>query len=1172
VNVDRRWWGTSVVRVRVLVAGLALLAAGGMVLGWGSRSRHIAANAAADTSSIHASSTPSAVQGSLQNAATPTLATIPGFLTPGAGVPSASSAAKVQARALLAGLPLMFEPNQGQANLDPSDPREQFVARGSGYSLLLGSEGAILTLRSALRSNPQSDPSVTRVESLRMKLAGSNPNARLTASDLLPSKSNYILGNDPAKWRNNVPQFARVHYENIYPGINLAFYGNQGSLEYDFQVAPGSDPAQAELEFEGAQRLELKDGALVIEAEGGAVRLDAPRVYQQLDGRQRQIEGSFVLRADDRVGFAIGAYDHSRELVIDPVLTYSTYFGGTGDEHFTQVAVDSLGDIYLAGSTTSTDLPSAGVFQTSLKGTQNIYIAKINPTLGAGGLVYVTYLGGSGVDYPVGIAVDGGSQPYVAGTTTSTDFPTSPTGYQTAPETGSPAGSQHVFVTVLNNLAEAPLQYSSYLSGNGVDIASGMTIDAKGYIYVTGTTTSVETVPTDQFPASNIPQAEPFQNISKAVGQAQFFVTKVNTAAVRDGSITYSTYFGGGNWFPATVGAPPVAVGGGIAVDVNQNIYFTGTTNYTYTGCAGCSTTDFPILSAYQPCLDQPPPVVITVNPPVCTPTAATASNSDAFVAKLNPNLAAGTSQLQWSSYIGGSLNDSGTGVAVDSGAVNVYISGTTNSQDVTTLTTFAGYQHCLDNPGIAAGVTCPVLTDPAPTDAFVARFANLVPTTTTPNLQLTYFSYLGGSANDAGLALTVDSANGAIITGWTVSPDFPVSPVGNSGPLGGQDAFVARLNTAAVVGQTTTATWANYYGGSATDEGTSIALDSNGAVYLAGDTNSTNLQLSKDLQGYKGGYDAFVTQLSPAGSLTITGSLTLGTDQVYISAGNQATFTYVITNQGPDLVTNITVSDDIRPTTTFVPLNFNSASVTAGTTCGGTTGISASCTIPSLQSGSTATVTIVLTPTPNSTGGSAVFNGGTVSVFSPANITPAQTSVSGKMSDFSLSVSPNNVTLPIAGTTANYQLQLTPTPVYGSNIGLTCSGLPTGPTTCNFSTTTVTLQGASPVAPTLSITTTARPIPLPTASLFSRHFYAIWLVPGLAVIGVGMGGDRRRRRVAGMLLLCAVLMIVVLQPACSSTTTQPPVSGTPAGTYPITITATSGSDTKSYPITLTVP
>jgi hypothetical protein len=312
-------------------------------------------------------------------------------------VPTAGS----QARSLLAGLPLMFEPNQGQANLDPADRRAQFIARGSGYSLMLGSEGAILNLRSA---SQKSGHKVNRIDSLRMKLANANSNASLTATDLLPSKSNYILGNDPSKWRQDVPQFARVRYENVYRGINLAFYGNQGKLEYDFQVAPGSDPGQAEIEFDGAKQLKLQDGNLVIEAQDGVVRLDAPHVYQQINGKRQSVDGSFVLRADNRVGFAIGNYDHSRELVIDPVLNYSTYFGGNGDEHSTQLALDSVGNIYLAGSTTSTDLPAVGVLQTTLNGTQNIYIAKIqisNPLI----LQYVTYLGGDGIDTPAGLAV-----------------------------------------------------------------------------------------------------------------------------------------------------------------------------------------------------------------------------------------------------------------------------------------------------------------------------------------------------------------------------------------------------------------------------------------------------------------------------------------------------------------------------------------------------------------------------------------------------------------------------------------------------------------------------------------------------------------------------------------------------------------------------------------------
>jgi len=1133
-------------------------------------------------------------------------APIPGLIPNLVTTATASREAKSRALSLLAGLPLIFEPNQGQRNLDPADPRAKFVTHGSGYSLFLGSEGAILSLVSRDHSRRESSrqdsakggASVTQVESLQMKLAGANPNANVTGADLLPGKSNYFLGNDPAKWRHGVPQFARVRYENVYPGINLVFYGNQGRLEYDFQVAPGGDPAQAELEFNGAKRLELKDGALVIHGEGGSVQLEAPRVYQEIAGRQQAVEGSFVLRGANRAGFAVGSYDHARELVIDPILSFSTYFGGSGDECVinssgvceplsTSIAVDSAFNIYITGSTTSPNLPTGGVFQPTLAAgaTQNVYVAKITPPLGslAAVLDYVTYLGGDGSDYPVGIGVDGRGDPFVAGTTTSGNFPTSATNaYQSVPEAGAPAGTPHVFVTELLFDASS-LQYSSYLSGNGTDIASGMTVDASGDIFVTGTTTSSIVNTTDQFPASTLPYAQPFQPLSKApIGLPQFFVTKVNTNAARAGSIAYSTYFGGGS-FDATTGA--IAEGGGIAVDTSGNMYFTGTTNYTYTGCAtGCSSSDFPILNPYQPCLDQAPPAVV-VSPPQCTNTG---SLPDAFVAKLNPNAVQGR-QLVWSTYVGGTGTDFGNGIALDSGAVNVYIVGTTNSIDIgssaITQATSAPFQKCLDNLINPANKTCTAVAG-APYDAFVARLSNPTNTTTTTtpvNVTLNYFSYLGGGSDEAGAAITVDSGSGAVVTGWTQSIDFPVFPPSNpiqSALNGPRDAFIARLNTTTVSGggQTTAASWATYFGGSNTDEGTGITLDVNQGIYVAGDTNSTDLHVQKPLvtsaalnmvTGYNGGYDAFVTQLTPAFSLSIDGVLTLGTNQAFISAGNEATFTYTVTNQGPDLASNLTLTDNLSQAYTKVQLGYISANVSGGTCGGGSTNVNVSCSLPPLQAGLTATVTIVVTPTANSSGSQATFNGGTVQVTGPGNIVLAQTSVPAQMSDFTVAVSPSNGSVQAAGDTATYQVQLTPHPIYATSVALQCTGLPPG-AACNFTNPSVTLQG--PGSSTLYITTTARPIVTPAASLLTRHFYAIWLaVPGLTLLGVG-AGSRRRRRILGMLMVCALFGLVLLQPACSTTNQPVPVSGTPAGVYYITVSATSGSDTKSSLISLAVP
>jgi uncharacterized repeat protein (TIGR01451 family) len=1106
----------------------------------------------------------------------------------------AKADANSRARSLLAGLPLIFEPNRGQGNLDATDPRAKFVTRGSGYSLFLGTEGAILSLVSPDRKaeakasasaskSSKYEASPSRVESVEMKLAGANHNPKISGTELLPGKSNYFLGNDPAKWKTGVPQYARVRYENIYPGINLVFYGNQGRLEYDFQVAPGADPQQAELEFNGAKHLQLKNGALVIQGEGGSVQLEAPRIYQEIAGRQQTVEGKFVLRGDRRAGFAIGAYDHARELVIDPILSFSTYFGGSGDEHFSSIAVDGSFNIYLAGSTTSPNLPTVpGLFQPALNstaGAQNVYVAKITPPLGsiAAVLDYVTYLGGEGIDYPVGIGVDQRGDPYVAGTTTSALFPTTGTNaYQTSPAS---AGT-HAFVTELQFDATV-LLYSSYLSGNGTDIASGMAIDASGDVYVTGTTTSTDvSSASDQFPASNLPQGVPYQNLSRAPGLAQFFVTKVNTLGFRTNSIAYSTYFGGGV-FDTT--PDPIATGGGIAVDSNGIVYFTGTTNFLYTGTS--SATDFPILNAYQPCLDQPPPSII-VSPQTCT-TSTTTTDPDAFVAKLNlnPNISP-AQQLVWSTYVGGTGTDSGSGVALDSGAANVYIVGTTNSTDigttVATVNNTAAYQRCLDTPvNPTLGTPCTPPANPQ-NDAFVARLTNPTNavgscTNGSCNVALNYFSYLGGSLNEAGLAIAVDSSSGAVVTGWTQSIDFPVSPPSNpiqSTLQGPQDAFMARLNTVAITGQQTVSSWANYFGGTGTDQGTGVTIDTNQNAYFAGDTNSTTLfPLQEALGQYgsingstnNGGYDAFVTQFGPALSMSIVGTLFQGTNQTFIDAGSQATFTYIVTNNGPDAASGITVSDNL----TGVPVTFVSASANGVTCGGGSTSANVSCPLQALQAGSTATVTIVLTPTPNAQGTQGSFNGGNVQATTQGNIVLAHAQVPAQMSDFRMSVAPPSNSVLQAGDTAPYTVNLSPNPVYSHAISLACTGLPTG-AACNFSTQSVTLEGAG--SSTLDITTTARPV-VTTTSLLTRHFYAIWLaVPGLTMLGVGVGGGRRRQRALGILMFCALFALLLLQPACSSSTSVPPVSGTPAGNYTITVTATSGADVKSQNITLAVP
>jgi uncharacterized repeat protein (TIGR01451 family) len=1139
--------------VRVLGGAILLLAAGCLLLGSASRSRTSVLSPQAEF--LHSPLQDAALFSSSQR--------------------NSGKPASAQALAVLGQLPLMFEPNVGQVNLGQGNPQSdaavKFVARGRGYSLFLDADGATLALRSHSTG--------VRTESVRMKLAGASRSARIAGTDLLPGKTNYFLGNDPAKWHAGVPQFARVSYENIYPGINLVFYGNQGQLEYDFRVAPGADPSQAQLEFDGSQEVELSSGSLLLQCQGGSLRFEAPRVYQERDGRRQPVEGRFALLASNRVGFEVGAYDHSRELIIDPVPSFATFFGGTGDDTSPSIAVDILGNIYVAGSTTSPNLPvTAGAYYASLKtpASQNVFVLKLNPQAGTGGVEYLTYLGGSDIDTNVGIGVDGAGNAYVAGYTTSTDFPTINTAYQTGPKTGS-TGPHHVFVSVLNpNLTgTAQLTYSTYLSGSGDDIASGMTIDAANNVYITGTTTSTAASdagsPTNQFPASAAPQVQAFQQITRGA-PIQFFVTKVDTLAAGIGSIPYSTYFGGGAPSNGT------AVGGSIAVDTTGNIYFTGTTNFFYTGQSPL--TDFPILNAYQPCLDQPPPIVI-VQPPTCSNTAS-AVDTDAFLAKLNnPTNLGQQAALAWSTYFGGGDVDTGTGIAVDAGALNVYITGSTNSPDFIFPTTISAFQQCLDTPVNPVPPGCLTITQPAPTDAYVARFNN----PSGASMALTYFSYLGGTGNDAGLALTVDPASDALITGFTQSTDFPIFPASviQGTLLGPQNAFFGRINTTTLSGQSPVGAYVTYYGGNGAnanttypgDRGTSIAIDQNLNTYFAGDTTSTNLQTLNSLQATNnGGVDTFVAQLGTAADLAITNAqitnpVSSQKPPVQVAVGTQVTTSYTVTNNGPDLATNVVLLGTVPAGTTF-----NSGSATSGSCSSTVTAGSVACTISSLQAGSTATVTIALTP--NQTGQYT----SSASVSSANNIDPLPGNNSGSVpftaTGFLLSASPNAFAVQAAGDAAFYTVTVTPQPVYGANVSLTVSGLP-GATKSAFSQPTLTLTGESPASSQLTISTTVRPVNIGNLRPGRGALYAASLIfPAMAFLGFGAGfgapDKRRRRRVAGLLMMCVLFGLVLLQPACNGGTTPPITGGTPPGTYNLVVSASGGTFSKNQTVQLVVP
>jgi hypothetical protein len=1038
---------------------------------------------------------------------------------------SSSAGGREQTLTAYSHLPLMFEPNQGQ-----TDASVRFVAHGSGYGLYLTAHEAVLALpQSAI--NPQHPALQTSV--VRMTLAGANSAAEPAGDVQLPGKSNYFIGNDPAQWHRDIPQFARVRYPDVYPGIDLVYYGNQGRLEYDFEIGPGVDPKLVALKFQGPRNLRIDAaGNLVLAVGDSAVRLQAPRVYQKIGAEERKVAGRFALRGQekDEVGFQLGAYDRSRALIIDPVLVYSTYLGGSGNEACSiiapitvaglaappagcpAIAVDAVGNGYVAGSTTSTNFPAtAGEYQPALApgATANAFVAKFDPT---GTLQFATYLGGNGVDYTAGVGVDSGFDVIVAGTTSSGDFPTKGS---IAPFQATPvSGGKHVFVSKLDPTGKI-LLYSTYLSGSGVDIASGLALDAGSNAYVTGTTTSTEQE--TGFPST----LGAIQTAPKATNQ--FFFTKVDPNTAGSGSVPYSTYIGGSN--PSN----GVTVGGGVAVDSTSNAYITGGTNFI----------DMPLLNAYQ---------------------VTNKGGLDAFLTKINPAGVTGT-QLLYSTYLGGSGDDVGYGVAVDS-APNAYVVGSTTSTDFN---------------GAAIGTVALQGSNGGGTDAFLAKFGILctLSTCTTP-LPLDYFTYLGGSGTDVANAVTIDNSQGAQIVGWTNSANFPIvgNPLQSTFGGGPSDAFFARVDTLATCSPITTPTCAltsssGFFGGTGADFGTSVALDQQGSTYLTGETASaTGFPLRSPFQGaLSGPSDAFVTKIGPLLNLTMPTPTAI---PLVVGVGSQVSFAYTITNNGE--FTNGVYFIDFLPASgsTFV-----SATSSPGT-CGSPANQTVLCNIGTLNAAATATVTVILTPVAPTLPGGTVILGNSGSAFvGQAMLATASTSVT--VNDFTLAVAPATATVP-AGVPATFTATITPSSNTGfpNSVSISCgSGLPVGSTCLPGNNNPIPNLNSGPASSQLVINTTQRV----TTTTELRHgnqgtpLYAGWLpVSALALLGVGIGGKRsRRRRLLMGVLLGGFFALILFQAGCGSSTTTTTTTGTPAGTYPVTINAVSGSATRTTVVTLVV-
>ena len=375
--------------------------------------------------------------------------------------------------ATFAQLPMAFEPNQGQA-----DEKVRFISRGRGYTLFLTSEEAVLLLRG--RSMGKAEAGI-----VRMRFLGADAESTITGRQELPGKSNYLMGRDPAGWRTSIPNFGRVHYEELYPGIDATFYGNQGRLEYDFIVEPGIRPETIRFGFDGIHEVAVStDGDLLLDTAIGEVRLTKPILYQETDGVRNEIAGQYVLLDDNEVGFRVGAYDTEKQLVIDPQLLYATYLSGSTTEDGFAVAVDSTGDAYVTGHTLSANFPTSGAFQTVLLGSGEVFVTKLSPVAADGqgsDLVYSTFIGGTANDIARDVAVHNatGNACVVGDTLSRLSFPITANAFQTAT-----VGVGDVFVTCLNATGSG-LVYSTFLGDDG-SVGRGIAVDGAGGVYVTG--------------------------------------------------------------------------------------------------------------------------------------------------------------------------------------------------------------------------------------------------------------------------------------------------------------------------------------------------------------------------------------------------------------------------------------------------------------------------------------------------------------------------------------------------------------------------------------------------------------------------------------------------------------------------------------------------------------
>ncbi len=735
-------------------------------------------------------------------------------------------------------LPLSFEPNVGQAAA-----RVRFLARGSGYEVLLTRKAAVLALMPAARTNtrlarPASHAPALNSTVVSMRLAGAAPST-IRGDSPLPGTVNYIAGSDRARWKTGIATFSRVRYTSVYPGIDLVFHGSASHLEYDFDVGPGARPDAIRMRFTAPVRLDRR-GNLVLSG-AGKIAFRRPLLYQMVNGRRVPVPGGFRLAGRHTVGFMLGRYNRALPLVIDPVLDYSTYLAGSSLDQILAMAVDLAGNTYVTGNATSCNFPiTPGAYQSNAPncltagGPGNFFVSKLNPQGTA--LVYSAYVAGFG-SQSIGwaIAVDANGDAYVGGAA-SAGLPVTPGAFQTTDKAAA-VGAFNGYLFELNPVG-SNLLYATYLGGSSGETIYGVALDGAGNAYVAGVTYSSD------FPAT--PGAFQSKYTNPTVDLPTSFAAKFNPDGTQ---LLYATYITGTN-----DGAPNDSANA-IAVDSSGDAYVVGQT----------TAQGFPVTSgAFQ------------MN--YCTRTGPYC-NLTGYIVKLNP---AGSQEV-YASYLGGSMESQAEAVAVDSSG-SAYVTGGTTGGNATTQGAFETVA-----PGHDAYV---VKVDPTGDSLTYATYLG-GSCQDTAQVQ-----------GDTGYSIAIDGSGDAYVAGQTCSVDFPVTNNAVQSTIQGANsqnqassAFFSELNPAG--GQLLFST---YLGGSSMrDSAKGVGLDAQGNAYIAGTTNSTSFPVTTGAFQTKSTADAsgFIAKFTvPAGGQVVQHdfSLALNPSAATISPGGTATGTITIT------------------------------------------------------------------------------------------------------------------------------------------------------------------------------------------------------------------------------------------------------------------------------------